>query len=64
VRPWLIALPFRAVNGFPCEVLSGLTSGRDLLNGFALQVGWLVVLAFASRRVWLAGVRRYVAVGG
>lgn len=64
LRPWLIALPFRAVNGFPCEVLSGLASGRDIVTGYALQVAWLGVLGFVSRRVWLAGVRRYVAVGG
>ncbi len=64
MRAWLIALPFRAINGFPCEVLSGLVTGRDIVTGYLLQVVWLAVLAFASRRVWLAGVRRYVAVGG
>jgi ABC-2 type transport system permease protein len=64
IRPWLVALPFRMVNGFPCEVLSGLATGREILNGYILQIVWLGALALASRRVWLSGVRRYVAVGG
>lgn len=64
VRGWLVALPFRAVNGFACELVSGLVDGRDIATGFALQLFWLYALVFASRQVWKAGVRRYVAVGG
>lgn len=64
IRPWLSVLPFRMINGFPVEVASGLTSGRDVAVGYGLQLFWLAVLGLGSRLVWKAGVRRYVAVGG
>jgi ABC-type uncharacterized transport system permease subunit len=64
IRPFLSVLPFRMITGFPVEVASGLTSGRDIAVGYAMQVAWLVVLSVACRLVWKAGVRRYVAVGG
>jgi ABC-2 type transport system permease protein len=64
IRRWLVLLPFRAINGFPCEVVSGLVSGDGIVQGYALQIGWLAVFVLLSRRVWVAGVRRYVAVGG
>jgi ABC-2 type transport system permease protein len=64
VRGWLEVMPFRAIVGFPSEVASGLVSGRDVVVGYALQVAWFAVLSLASRTVWRAGVRRYVAIGG
>jgi ABC-2 type transport system permease protein len=64
VRSVLMVLPFRMINGFPSEVVSGLTTGDGIVRGFALQVFWLGVLVLACRRVWVAGVKRYVAVGG
>jgi ABC-2 type transport system permease protein len=64
IRPYLNVLPFRMINGFPSEVASGLTTGADVAIGYALQLGWLTVLAVLCRRVWLGGVKRYVAVGG
>lgn len=64
IRPALSVLPFRMINGFPVEVASGLTSGRDIATGYALQLTWLVLLGSLCRVVWKAGVRRYVAVGG
>ena len=63
VRDVLTFLPFRMINGFPAEVASGLVSGSDIAAGFALQFVWLGVLLVVCRRVWVAGVRRYVAIG-
>jgi ABC-2 type transport system permease protein len=64
VRPVLGFLPFRMINGFPCEVLSGMTTGPAVLRGYLLQIAWLVVMLVVCRLVWKAGVRRYVAIGG
>jgi ABC-2 type transport system permease protein len=64
LRPWLSVLPFRMINGFPCEVLSGMTTGNAVMHGYVLQLVWLAVLIVACRLVWVAGVRRYVAIGG
>jgi ABC-2 type transport system permease protein len=64
MRPWIAALPFRSMRGFPAEVASGLVHGRALMEGFALQIIWLAVLALAARGIWRAGVRRYTALGG
>ena len=61
---WVRLLPFRAINGFACEIASGLTTGADVARGYALQVLWLAVFIVGSRTVWRAGVRRYVAIGG
>ncbi len=64
VRPILEVLPFRMINGFPCEVLSGMTTGPAILRGYVLQLVWLAVMIVVCRLVWRGGVRRYVAIGG
>jgi ABC-2 type transport system permease protein len=64
LRPLLEVLPFRMINGFPCEVASGMATGSAIARGYLLQIAWLGVLLVVSRRVWVAGVKRYVAVGG
>jgi ABC-type uncharacterized transport system permease subunit len=47
-----------------CEVLSGMTTGAGIVRGYVLQLVWLAVLLVVCRLIWLAGVRRYVAIGG
>ena len=64
LRPWLEVMPFRMINGFPCEVISGMTTGSAIGRGYLLQLVWFVVLLVACRLVWKSGVRRYVAIGG
>jgi ABC-2 type transport system permease protein len=64
IRPWLIALPFRAVLGFPAEVASGSLSGTQILVGYAWQVTWIAVMVGVLSLMWRQGVCRYVAVGG
>ncbi len=63
-QSWGAALPFRAMIGFPAEVAAGLTTGPDVLAGYAWQVLWLTAFATAATQVWRAGLRRYTAVGG
>lgn len=58
------ALPFRAMLGFPAEIAAGNLPGARIVEGYAWQAIWIVVLAGAVRAVWRSGVRRYTAVGG
>lgn len=58
------ALPFRYMVGFPVEILTGKLSTSEVLIGFALQGGWVLVALLLFRTVWRRGVRHYSAVGG
>ena len=64
VRPWVAALPFRSMMGFPAEIAAGLLSSSEIALGYAWQLGWLGLFGLAAAWVWRAGVRRYTAVGG
>ena len=64
LRPWMVALPFRAMIGFPAEVAAGLVNGPDLALGFLWQALWVAAFALLAASTWHAGVRRYTAVGG
>lgn len=57
-------LPFRAMLGFPAEIVSGSITGPAILTGYALQATWVAVAASVALIVWRAGVRRYTAIGG
>jgi ABC-2 type transport system permease protein len=63
VRPWVAALPFRAMLGFPAELASGSLGFSAALVGYGWQIGWIAIVAAAAAVVWRRGVRRYVAVG-
>lgn len=64
IQPAATALPFRYMVGFPVEVLAGHLSQGELLTGFALQTGWLIVAVVLYQIVWQQGRRHYTAVGG
>jgi ABC-2 type transport system permease protein len=64
IREIAIILPFRYMLGFPVEVLTTPLSDAALIQGFAIQAGWLVLTIIAARMIWRAGIRRYEAVGG
>lgn len=55
--------PFRYTVSFPVEIVAGQLTGRELLAGFGIQLGYVVVLAVIARLVWAAGIRAYSAVG-
>lgn len=59
-----VLLPFRYMLGFPVEVLAGHLSDIDLLAGFALQTGWLIIALVLFVLIWRRGLRQYTAVGG
>lgn len=58
------ALPFWGMLGLPAEVAGGTLGGLPLALACLAQLGWLAALTLAVRGTWLAGVRRYTAVGG
>jgi ABC-2 type transport system permease protein len=60
----VLALPFRAMYGFPAEVTAGWLDGRQVLLGYGAQLGWIAALAGASWLTWQSGIRRYSAIGG
>jgi ABC-2 type transport system permease protein len=64
LRPWVEALPFRAMHGFPAEVAVGALGRAELLAGYAWQAVWLVVFVMIVFGVWRAGLRRFTSVGG
>lgn len=56
-------LPFHASLGFPVELAIGRLSTAEIGLGFALQVGWVVVLAGLGTLAWRRGLRAYGAFG-
>jgi ABC-2 type transport system permease protein len=64
LRGVAIWLPFRATLGLPVEILMGRLSDGEILFGFAVTAGWILVLTAAYRLLWTRGLRRYEAVGG
>lgn len=62
--PVAVALPFRAMSGFPAELMTGQLSLPAVGVGYLSQLIWLVALAAICTAVWRAGVRRFTAVGG
>lgn len=57
-------LLFRYMISFPVEVMTGQLTETEILTGFALQIGWLVVAFSLYGFMWRSGVRRYTAIGG
>ncbi len=64
LRPWVGALPFWSMLGFPAGIASGGLSGVEILQGYGWQVVWIAAFAGAVALAWRSGVRRYTAVGG
>jgi ABC-2 type transport system permease protein len=58
------ALPFRAMLGFPAEVMSASLNNTQILAGYAWQAFWLLSFLLAAIFTWRAGLRRFTAVGG
>jgi ABC-2 type transport system permease protein len=56
-------LPFRALLGFPVDLLLGRLDESQIAQGLGLQIFWLVALFGLMQLLWSQGVRRYSAVG-
>jgi ABC-2 type transport system permease protein len=57
-------LPFGYELFFPVQVCMERVQGRALVEGLAIQAGWLVLSYALARVLWARGVRKYQAVGG
>ncbi len=57
-------LPFWYMVGFPVEILANNLNKVELIQGFAIQAGWMAVAMSLSLLIWRCGLRRYTAVGG
>lgn len=55
--------PFRWTIAFPVEVALGHHSGRDIAQGYALQLAWIALAVIVLRLLWTRAARRYSAVG-
>lgn len=64
LRPWVAALPFWSMLGFPAGIASGALDGARVLQGYAWQVLWIAVFVVVVAVAWRSGLRRYTAVGG
>jgi ABC-2 type transport system permease protein len=56
-------LPFHASLGFPVELAIGRLSAAQIGQGFALQLGWVIVLGSLATLAWRRGLRAYGAFG-
>lgn len=64
LQPIITAIPFTYVIFFPAALYLGHLRGPAIWQGFALQVGWILLLALLTRLAWRRGLRRYGAFGG
>lgn len=65
---WLANLvllqPLQFLAYFPAAVWLGKVQGWELVQGLALQAGWMLFFMFAARWAMNAGYRRYSGYGG
>ena len=57
-------LPFQWAFYFPIESLVGDLSNRELAQGLAIQLLWILVGLAIFRVAWRSAIKRYSAVGG
>ena len=57
-------LPFTYELFFPISVFLEKARGAALVEGFAIQCGWLALTFAGAQLMWRRGVRHYQAVGG
>jgi ABC-2 type transport system permease protein len=57
-------LPFRYITQFSVDTLNGRLIWNDIFIGLAVQVGWITLFAYLGYRLWLNGMKKYVAIGG
>lgn len=66
--PWMQGFlhwsPFTYEIFFPVQICMERVQGGAMLEGLAIQAGWLIVTYLAARLLWARGVRKYQAVGG
>jgi len=64
LRTVLTFLPFQAAGFLPAAIYSGQVHGLALIQPFAVQLAWIVILGLAVRIVWGRAQRKIVVQGG
>ena len=64
IRGLVEFLPFKYLAYFPAAVFLGKTSGAEMYQGLAIEIGWVIFFLFLSRVLWWRGVQRYSGFGG
>jgi ABC-2 type transport system permease protein len=58
-------LPFYYQMYFPAAIFTGrMTDPHEILQGFAIQGCWVIILLAINHGLWVRGLRRHTAVGG
>ncbi|MBL9201186.1 MAG: ABC-2 family transporter protein [Opitutaceae bacterium] len=62
VAQWL---PFYYQMYFPAAIFTGrITETSAILQGYAIQAAWVILLLLVNHALWTRGLRRHTAVGG
>jgi ABC-2 type transport system permease protein len=56
--------PFTYELFFPVQVYQERVQGAALLQGLAIQAGWMLAMWAAANLMWKRGLGHYQAVGG
>lgn len=64
IQSILHILPFPYTSYFPVSILCGRIDGQGIVEGFALQIFWILVCSMMSKMLWKFGTKKYVAIGG
>ena len=66
--PWLSGFvkwaPFTYELYFPVQIFMERVKGPALIEGLAIQAGWVILAWLAAVTLWRRGVKKYQAVGG
>ena len=64
IQQALYITPFPYQLYFPVGVYMGKMTGTALVEGLAMQAGWVVIAYALARLAWQRGIRKYSAAGG
>jgi ABC-2 type transport system permease protein len=56
-------VPFRYVFAFPIDIFQGRIQSKELIQYYLFQIGWAIILWFACKFIYKAGLRKYEAFG-
>jgi len=66
--PWIFHaakfLPFYYQTYFPTAILTGRIEFAAAIQGFGIQLLWVLALLAVNQLLWTRGLRRHTAVGG
>lgn len=66
--PWMYALvkwtPFPYQLFFPISIFKERVETAQMIEGFGIQILWILLMAVLVRFLWTRGLKKYTAVGG